>query len=140
MSARAASINAATLAILDAGSVDASGVALACSIAVVPTNPKSRSYDFSASYVTLDPMQVDDTAEDDNEDEEMTMILDPAWEEEKMAVSKFAIAWAFGNGLSYESGKGENAQAECVYLESEGSFDDVQVSTTSNKVGWEWVD
>lgn len=128
MAARAASINAATLAILDAGSIDMLGVPVACAIAVVPTRPKSRRYDFDASYVGLDGESTDVENEEDDEEEELTMILDPSLEEEKLAKSKFVFSWAFGSGLGKPNGTGPNSEAECAYTESEGSFDDVQVS------------
>ena len=104
------------------------GVPVACAIAVVPTRPKSRRYDFDASYVGLDGESNDVENEEDDEEEEVTMILDPSLEEEKMAKSKFVFSWAFGSGLGRPNGTGPNSEAECVYTESEGSFDDVQVS------------
>lgn len=67
MAARATCVNAATLAIMDGGSVDLLGVPVACSIAVVPSRPKSKRYDFDASYVTLDGTSAEQ-ADDENDD------------------------------------------------------------------------
>ena len=109
------------------------GVPVACAIAVVPTRPKSRRYDFDASYVGLDGESSEAADDEDDEEEEVTMILDPSLEEEKLAKSKFVFSWAFGSGLGKPNGTGPNSEAECVYTESEGSFDDVQVSLSDPK-------
>ena len=132
MAARATCVNAATLAIMDGGSVDLLGVPVACSIAVVPSRPRSKRYDFDASYVTLDgtaPQQGDKQDDEEEEQGGVTMILDPTLEEETMAKSTFVFAWAFGAGLGQAGSK--STPGECVYTESQGAFDDVQVSPRS---------
>lgn len=123
MAARATCINAATLAIMDGGSVDLLGVPVACAIAVVPSRPRSKRYDFDASYVTLDGTTPNEDDEDEEDEGGVTMILDPTLEEEQIAKSRFVFAWAFGAGLGQKGSGSEN-----VYLESEGAFDNVQVS------------
>jgi hypothetical protein len=129
MGARAACVNAATLAILDAGSIDMLGVPVACAIAVVPNRPRSTRYDFDASYVELDERSGAPIDDENEDDEEVTMILDPSLEEEKAAKSRFVFSWAFGSGLGQQQSAGLDSEAECVHLEGEGSFDDVQVRT-----------
>lgn len=73
--------------------------------------------------MTLDGTTADGDVEDEEDEGGLTMILDPSLEEEKIAKSRFVFAWAFGAGLGQKGSGSEN-----VYLESEGAFDNVQVS------------
>ncbi len=126
--ARAAAVNACTLAILDAGSVGMRGMIVAVSIAVLSestlTDPRYRSV-------------LESTADDED-----VFVLDPTVEEEGRASSKHVAAWIFGSGVGSlpvpgEDGEQEDeemqrkpegsAESECVYLESEGAFDSVTV-------------
>lgn len=127
MSTRAACINAATLAILDAGSVNSIAVPVAVAVAAVPTVERRRRWDPEASYVPFE--EGEEESDEDDDDEELTLILDPTPEEEKKAKSKFVVAWAFGAGMSRKGEASEDEkEAECALIESSGSFDEVIVS------------
>lgn len=114
--------------------MDLKGVPVACAIAMVPTVPRETRYDPDASYMAVDATMAaeNDDDDDDDDDERVTMLLDPTFDEERQAKASFVIAWAFGQGLATnrdESGK--DPEAECVLMESEGAFDQIQVSLTS---------
>jgi hypothetical protein len=123
-SARAAAINACTLAILDAASVGMRGMVLAVSVAVLNA---SKRYQY-ADVPSL------------GEKEETTFVLDPSPEEEARAQSRHVVAWVIGVGMSSIAVKedrdqemdGQNddkeLESECVFVESEGDFDAVTVS------------
>lgn len=63
------------------------------------------------------------------------LVVDPTEEEEKRAMSRFVVGWAFGQGVSTKTNQGEDermgegsGEAEMVWMESEGSFTRDQVS------------
>ncbi|RSH90148.1 exosome non-catalytic core subunit rrp46 [Saitozyma podzolica] len=98
-SSRAASINAAALAALDAGSVAMRGVPIGVALAYIPAESG----------------------------EEAGLVLDPTPEEEARATSRYGFGWAFGVGLSATPHggmdmDGEEGEAELVWVESEGQF------------------
>jgi exosome complex component RRP46 len=106
-SSRAASINAAALAALDAGSVAMRGVPIGVALAYIPAESG----------------------------EEAGLVLDPTPEEEARATSRYGFGWAFGVGLSATPHggmdmDGEEGEAELVWVESEGQFTRSEVSGT----------
>jgi exosome complex component RRP46 len=108
-SSRAASINAAALAALDAGSVAMRGVPVGVALAYIPAESG----------------------------EDAVLVLDPTPEEEARATSRYGFGWAFGVGLSAipHGGMdmdGEEGEAELVWVESEGQFTRSEVSGTSS--------
>ncbi len=130
-SARAAALNASTLAILDAGSISLRAVPIAVAVAHVPYRPARTG------LANGNTNHRDDTG---------TLVLDPTSEEEERASSRHVFAWAFGVGIRTVSRDGEangergdtevDAQAEdrgvaeLVLVESEGEFTRHEVSQT----------
>jgi hypothetical protein len=141
-SARAAAINAATLAVLDNGSVGMKGTVFAVAIAVL--RPRANHYQYS------------DIPVEENGTEETLFVLDPTPEEELQAKSRYIVGWSFGAGIpAVSSGavpddedeemdlqeRPAEIKSECVHLESEGDFDAVTVSAllscaVDGSVGW----
>ncbi|KAJ9094117.1 hypothetical protein QFC19_008069 [Naganishia cerealis] len=137
VSSRAVAINAATVSILNAGSIGIKGVPVAIGIAAVSKNGKGKQPSYYDDVPADEQMQ-----EESEEDQEVTLILDPTRSEEQNAKARFCFGWAFGAGLSSDTrpsdsmdeGEGggresdNDTEAECVYLESDGEFDEVTVS------------
>jgi exosome complex component RRP46 len=129
VSSRAVAINAASLSILNAGSIGMKGVPVAVGIAAVPTHGKGkqRAYD--------DVEEDEEIEEVSYADKDVTLVLDPTRNEEQNASARICFGWAFG--AEFSSGKGRAGQggeenqdedAECIYVESDGEFDAVTVS------------
>lgn len=140
-SLRAAALNAATLAVLDAGSVGMRATPVACAVAVVSRKGKERAYDDVDVAVDVARDDVRRTTLPDADD--VVFVLDPSPEEESDAVARFVVGWAFGEGVGRKIGgdvgkqQGEDDEmdggngdedAECVLIESEGAFDFTMVS------------
>jgi exosome complex component RRP46 len=115
---RASALNAAALAILDAGAVSLRAVPIAVSLAYVP----------EAMYL--------DTTGQGGEERKVSLMVDPSAEEEGNASGRFVFGWAFGEGVStgqkqrgedVDMGGKESGEAELVWVESEGSFTKAQV-------------
>ena len=117
---RAAGLNAATLAILDAGSIALRAVPIAVALAVLP----------SGLIVNGDGNGGGGRG---------VLVVDPDLEEEQRATSRHVFGWAFGAGIStapvtkssegevdqgmeVDDELGEGAESELVWAESEGSF------------------
>jgi exosome complex component RRP46 len=125
-SERAAALNAASLAILDSGSIASSGVLVAVSTALVGARANAYAYVDTAD------------ANGSGAEEALELIMDPTPEEEERAVARYGIAWAFGKGLSTvkkedgaQSGMqhdgDEEKEAAVCWVESEGRFSREQV-------------
>jgi hypothetical protein len=125
-SARAAAINAATLAVLDNGSVGMKGTVFAVAIAVL--RPRANHYQYS------------DIPVEENGTGETLFVLDPTPEEELQAKSRYIVGWVFGAGIPAVSSRAvpddedeemdqqerpAEIKSECVHLESEGDSDAV---------------
>jgi exosome complex component RRP46 len=122
---RATALNAATLAVLDAGAVSLRAVPLAVALAYAPAE-----------------MYVDVTGDmgSDGEGRQVHLVVDPTADEEASAKSRFVFGWAFGEGVSTSGprakaedadmlgGADETLEAELVWVESEGSFSKAEVS------------
>jgi exosome complex component RRP46 len=143
VSSRAVAINAATLSVLNAGSIGIKGVPVAIGVAVVSKNGKGKQ----RSYYDDVPEDVQ-MHEEPEDDKEVTLILDPTRSEEQNAKARFCFGWAFGAGLSsgipasdsMDQGEGRgresehDTEAECVYVESDGVFDAVTVSRSLSPI------
>ncbi|KAJ9122525.1 hypothetical protein QFC22_001954 [Naganishia vaughanmartiniae] len=143
VSSRAVSINAATLSILNAGSIGIKGVPVAIGVATVSKNGKGKQRSYYDDVPEDKQME-----EDSEEDKEVTLVLDPTRSEEQNAKARFCFGWAFGAGLSSDTpasdrmdqGDGgsreteHDTEAECVYVESDGVFDAVTVSQSPSSV------
>lgn len=141
VSSRAVAINAATLSVLNAGSIGIKGVPVAIGVAVVSKNGKGKQ----RSYYDDVPEDVQ-MHEEPEDDKEVTLILDPTRSEEQNAKARFCFGWAFGAGLSsgipasdsMDQGEGRgresehDTEAECVYVESDGVFDAVTFQKAYN--------
>lgn len=116
---RASALNAAALAILDAGAISLRAVPIAVSLAYVPED-----------------LYVDATGTGAGE-RNVDLVVDPSAEEEGNASSRFVFGWAFGEGVSTSksikgededmSGEEKSGEAELVWVENEGSFSKTQV-------------
>lgn len=118
---RSSALNAASLAILDAGAVSLRAVPLAISLAYIPAE------------MFVDVMG---GLEEGGANREVQLIVDPSAEEERAAKSRLVFGWAFGEGVCTsgkgvaedESMEGEGGkEAELVWAESEGSFSKAEV-------------
>ena len=95
---RAATINAAMLAIVDAG-VQCRGMLVAVAVAYLPRPPPP------------------DAKEEEGDEE---MVLDPTPEEEELATSTHVFAFSFGVGVG-------GTEGTCVGIDSTGTFSEDQV-------------
>ena len=110
--AKASGINAAALAIMDAGSIPLRAVPVAVALALIPDASGSKG-------------------------SKGVMAVDPTHEEEGAAISRFGFGWAFGKGISTDVREGEdggmevdgesNVDMELIWAESEGTFSRSQV-------------
>ncbi|KAI9635580.1 uncharacterized protein MKK02DRAFT_32967 [Dioszegia hungarica] len=120
---RSSALNAASLAILDAGAVSLRAVPLAVSLAYIPAD------------VFVDVLG---GIEEGGATREVQLVVDPSAEEERAAKSRFVFGWAFGEGVS-TSGRGAEQdedmegeggkEAELVWAVSEGSFSKAEFDT-----------
>ncbi|WVQ83820.1 hypothetical protein IAT38_005964 [Cryptococcus sp. DSM 104549] len=118
--ARAAGVNAASLALLDAGSVPIRAVVVAVAVALMGGGAGAGKFGGAEG--------------------EGVLVLDPTVEEEARARARFGFGWAFGEGVSLAGGKrgeaggaggmevdsqegqGQEGEMELVWVESEGEF------------------
>ena len=118
-SARAAALNASTLAILDAGSISLRAIPIAVALAyVVDQEPGAGIAN--------------------GHGKDGVLLVDTSFQEEQRAKSRYVFAWAFGDGISVDeeyiprpqAGDGMDVdektevmdEAELVWAENEGEF------------------
>ena len=117
-SARAAALNASTLAILDAGSIALRAMSVAVALAYLPNGRAGTG----------------STNGGGNGGGKGVLVLDPTAEEERRATSRHVFGWAYGAGI-YQAGERTDGgdieddeklegrgEAELVWAESEGDF------------------